>query len=181
MTSKQKHVVLGVTGSIAAYKAADVVRRLQEAGFRVSVIMTKCAEQFITPLTLASLSGRKVYREMFDTEGTEWRIDHVSLADEADLVLIAPATANAISKMACGLAEDLLTCTVLATKAPVLIAPAMNEGMYTNKIFQENCAKLKAHGVKFVDPIVGNLACGRKGKGHLADVETIVKAAQRLI
>lgn len=180
MATRQKHVVLGVTGSIAAYKAADLVRRLQDAGFRVSVIMTACAEKFITPLTLASLSGRKVFREMFDEDGADWRIDHVSLADEADLVLIAPATANVISKLACGLADDLLTCTALATRAPIVIAPAMNDGMFSNKIFQENCGKLKKSGVKFIDPIDGRLACGRKGKGHLANVEDIVKAAQKL-
>ena len=179
MANKQKHVVLGVTGSIAAYKSADIVRRLQEEGFCVSIIMTKGAEQFITPLTLASLSGKKVFREMFDVEGKDWQIDHVSLADEADILLIAPATANIISKLACGIADDLLTCTALATKSPIVIAPAMNDGMYTNKILQENCAKLKKHGVEFVDPITGKLACGRNGKGHLADVADIIKAVKR--
>lgn len=181
MASKPKHVVLGVTGSIAAYKAADLVRRLQEAGFRISVIMTACAEKFITPLTLASLSGRRVFREMFDEEGADWQIDHVSLADDADCLLIAPATANVISKIACGIADDLLTCTVLATRAPVVIAPAMNDGMYGNKILQENIAKLMKHGVKFIDPIDGKLACGRKGKGHLAGVEEIVKAVKKIL
>lgn len=181
MAIKQKHVVLGVTGSIAAYKAADLVRRLQEEGFCVSVIMTKCAEQFITPLTLASLSGKKVFREMFDADGKDWQIDHVSLADEADVLLIAPATANVISKLACGIADDLLTCTALATKAPIVIAPAMNDGMYVNKILQENCAKLRKHGMKFIEPIFGNLACGRKGKGHLAEISDIVKAVKRVL
>jgi len=176
MAKQQKHVVLGVTGSIAAYKAADLVRRLQDEGCRVSVIMTACARKFITPLTLASLSGQKVYQDMFEEEGVDWQIDHISLADSADCLLIAPATADVISKLACGIADDLLTCTALATRAPVVIAPAMNDGMYANSILQENCQKLKRHGVKFVAPINGRLACGRKGQGHLADVGDIVKA-----
>jgi len=181
MPVSKKHVVLGVCGSIAAYKAADIVRRLQDEGMTVSVIMTACAEKFITPLTLASLSGKKVFREMFDPEGTEWRIDHVNLADDADVLVIAPATANVISKIACGIADDLLTCTALATRAPVLIAPAMNDGMFTNKIFQENIDKLKKHRVIFIDPIVGGLACGRQGKGHLADAADIVKAVKEVL
>jgi len=180
MAKQSKQVVLGVTGSIAAYKAADLVRRLQDEGFVVSVIMTDGAEKFITPLTLASLSGRKVYRELFENDGTEWRIDHVSLADTADVLLIAPATANVISKIACGIADDLLTATALATRAPILIAPAMNDGMYQNKILQENIGKLKKIGIKFVDPVEGTLACGREAQGHLAEVADIVKAVKKV-
>ena len=178
--TKKKHVVLGVSGSIAAYKAADIIRRLQDNGVRVSVVMTKEAEAFITPLTLSTLSGEKVSRDMFDRKDADWEIDHIQLS-QADLLLIAPATANIISKIACGIADDLLTCTAMATKSPVLIAPAMNDCMYNNKIFQSNCGKLREFGIKFVDPIKGKLACGTFGDGHLAKVEDIVKEALSLL
>jgi phosphopantothenoylcysteine decarboxylase/phosphopantothenate--cysteine ligase len=169
-----KHILLGVTGSIAAYKAADLVRRLQDKGFRVSVMMTKEAEQFITPLTLSSLSGEPVYRQMFDQNEEAWKMAHIQLA-KLDLFLIAPATANIIGKLACGIADDLMTCTAITTKAPIVIAPAMNEDMFGNKIVQENLRKLKGFGMKFIEPIKGKLACGVFGEGHLADVDDIVK------
>jgi len=173
---KERQVVLGVTGSIAAYKAADIIRRLREKNIQVSVVMTACAEKFISPLTLAALSCQKVYREMFDETGAERNIDHIQLAKKADALLIAPATANIIGKIANGLADDLLSCAALATKAPILIAPAMNEGMYTNRIFQDNCDKLKKFGVTFIDAEKGKLACGDEGPGHLANVADIVDA-----
>ena len=144
---KQKKIILGVAGSIAAYKSADILRGLQEKGFEVSVVMTKEAEQFITPLTLSSLSEEKAYTSMFH-DGHE--MPHIKLAQNADLVLIAPATANIIGKIACGIADDLLTCIVLATTAPVVIVPAMNVEMYRNKIVQENCARLKKFGFHFL-------------------------------
>ena len=178
---KKKKIVLGVSGSIAAYKSAEIIRRLQEKGAQVSVIMTEAAEQFITSLTLASLSGGKVYRDMFDQTQVNWEIDHVQLADTADLLLIAPATANIIGKIAHGIADDLLTCMAMATKAPLLIAPAMNEGMYKNAIVQENCNKLKKLGVRFVGPKKGKLASGAIGEGHIADIADIVKAALKII
>jgi phosphopantothenoylcysteine decarboxylase/phosphopantothenate--cysteine ligase len=178
---KQKRVILGVTGSIAAYKSAEIIRKLIEKGLRVSVIMTKEAEHFITPLTLASLSGEKVYRGMFNKKEDSPSIAHIELAQEADGFLIAPATANIIGKLANGIADDLLTCIALATKAPILIAPAMNTQMYQNKIVQDNCRKLKKYGMQFIDPIKGKLACGSTGKGHLADEETIVKTVLRTI
>jgi len=171
---KAKRIVLGVCGSIAAYKAADIIRRLQEKRCQVDVIMTKEAEHFITPLTLGSLSGKAVYSDMF--ENNAGSMAHIELAQQADAVLIAPATANIIGKLACGLADDVLSAFVMTTRAPVFIAPAMNEGMYTNAIVRENCAKLKKHGVKFIEPVKGKLACGIVGVGHLADVEDIVKA-----
>ena len=177
---KQKRVILGVTGSIAAYKSADIVRRLAKKGFRVSAVMTKEAERFITPLTLASLSGEKVYRWVSDKEDNPEPMAHISLAQEADVFLIAPATANIIGKLAHGIADNLMTCIALATKAPILIAPAMNTQMYRNKIVQENCRKLKKYGVHFVDPVKGKLACGTTGEGHIADEETIVKAVLRI-
>ena len=173
--TKPKRVVLGVTGSIAAYKSADIIRRLVEKGFRVSVVMTKAAEHFITPLTLASLSGECVFRDMFGEENSG-DMPHIALAQEADILLIAPATADIISKLAYGIADNLLTCIALATKAPILIAPAMNTQMYDNAIVQENCRKLKKHGVQFIASINGKLACGTTGEGHIADEATIVKA-----
>lgn len=174
MTSKPKKVILGVCGSIAAYKAGDIIRRLQEKNCNVTVVMTPEAKQFIAPVTLAGLAASKVYSEMFDEEG--WKMPHIELARQADVVLIAPATANVIAKIAHGLADDLLSTLILTTRAPLLIAPAMNDEMYANAMVQENCAKLKKHGVKFIEPVKGKLACGVVGVGHLADVEEIVKA-----
>ena len=176
--AKSRKIILGVTGSIAAYKAGDIIRRLQDQGLEVKVVMTKEAEKFITPLTLESLCGGKVYRNLFDDENA-WRMDHIQVAQDVDMILIAPATANIIGKLANGIADDLLTCMVLATKAKVVVAPAMNVEMYRNKIVQENVAKLKRHGVSFIEPAEGKLACGTIGIGHLAEVDDIVKAAIR--
>lgn len=178
---KQKRVLLGVTGSIAAYKSAEIIRRLIEEGLKVSVIMTKEAGYFITPLTLASLSGEKVYQGMFDQEEDPDAMAHIALAREADVFLIAPATANIIGKLANGIADDLMTCIALATTAPILIAPAMNTQMYQNRIVQENCRKLKEYGMQFIDPVKGKLACGTTGLGHIAGEATIVHAVLRAI
>lgn len=172
-------VVLGVTGSIGAYKAADLVRRLKEQGCAVTCVMTKEAAQFITPLTLQALSERKVYTELFDLE--EPAVIHTQLADQANLVVIAPATANVIAKLAHGLADDLLTCVALAATAPVLIAPAMNVHMYEHPTVQDNITRLKVLGHQFVGPQVGKLACGYDAIGHLAEVDDIVKAALALL
>lgn len=174
--SDPKHIVLGVTGSIAAYKSADVIRRLAERHYQVSVVMTQQAEKFITPMTLAALSAGRVYRDLFDDIDDGKKMPHIFLAREADLILIAPATANVIGKMAAGLADDLLTNVVLATEAPVMLAPAMNQAMYRNKIVQDNCSKLKSMGFQFVEPSEGLLACGEYGVGHLAEVDQIVNA-----
>ena len=171
---KTTQVVLGVCGSIAAYKAGDIIRRLQDNHCEVTVMMTKEAEEFITPLTLSSLSGKNVYRDMFDRDS--WRMAHIELATVADIVLIAPATANVIGKIANGLADDLLTTFVITTRAPIFLAPAMNDEMYANAIVQENCTRLKKHGFKFIEPVIGKLACGTVGVGHLAEVEQIKKA-----
>jgi phosphopantothenoylcysteine decarboxylase/phosphopantothenate--cysteine ligase len=178
MAAKKK-IVVGVTGSIAAFKAADIVSRLVQQGAVVRVIMTQEAEHFITPLTLQVLSANKVYCGMFDVQDV-WAVEHVALADEADLVLIAPATANVIAKLASGLCDDLLTCTITATKAPVLIAPAMNDGMYTNKIVQENIERLKKAGYKFIGPVKGRLACGTIAVGRMSEVDAIVRSALAL-
>lgn len=177
---RSKKIILGVTGSIAAYKSADIVRRLRDEGFSVSVIMTKEAEAFIAPLTLEVLSGGRVYRDMFE-ERQYSEIEHISLADEAAMVLIAPATANIIAKIAAGFCDDLLTATACATKARVLVAPAMNENMYLNKVTQGNIAKLKNLGVKFISPRRGKLACGKYGLGCLAEVEAVIKEVKKAL
>ena len=174
-----KEIVLGVTGSIGAYKAADLVRRLREEGCGVTCVLTKEAAQFITPLTLQALSERKVYTDLFSLE--ESAVIHTTLADRADLVLIAPATANVIGKLATGLADDLLTCVALATRAPILIAPAMNVHMYEHPVVQENLGRLKRLGHQFIGPEHGQLACGYDAIGHIADVEHIVQAALQLL
>jgi phosphopantothenoylcysteine decarboxylase/phosphopantothenate--cysteine ligase len=176
----KKNIILGVTASIAIYKACDIARRLKNEGFSVTVIMTPQAEEFIKPMLFQSLTGNKAYRGLFQ-EPDAWEVEHVALAEKAGLVLIAPATANIIGKMACGICDDLLTCVCLATQAPILIAPAMNENMYKNKIVQENIKKLKSVGYKFVEPKVGRLACGKVGVGCLAEVETIVKEVKKIL
>jgi len=179
--AKQKQVVLGITGSISAYKACDIVRGLQKKNISVTVVMTEAAKKFITPLTLMSLSQNKVYSEMFAESCDEWTMDHISLAQKADLFLIAPATANVIGKIAGGIADNLLISTAMTTRAPIVIAPAMNTAMYENKIVQNNISILKKNGIRFIDPVSGKLACGDVGKGHLAGVDIIVKKVCALL
>src|SRR5215813_11873485 len=174
---KDKTIILGVTGGIAAYKAAEIVRLLVKDGAIVRVIMTKNAQEFITPLTLQTLSGNPVSTETFSLT-QESEIGHIRLADGADLIVIAPATANVIAKLAHGLADDLLTTVLLATTAPILIAPAMNVHMYAHPLVQENMRKLAGLGYGFVEPAEGFLACGYEGKGRLADPEDIVEEAR---
>lgn len=170
---KNKTVVIGMTGSIAAYKIADVVSRLKKLNIDVQVIMTSSAAEFISPMTLRSLSHNPVITDMFE-EPKRWDVEHIAIAQKADLFLVAPATANIIGKMANGLADDMLSTTVMATKAPVLIAPAMNTNMYLNPVVQMNIDKLKELGHSFIEPDTGRLACGDVGAGKLAPVETIV-------
>lgn len=178
--AKNKNIILGVAASIAIYKACDIVRRLRGHNISVSVVMTKEAEELIKPIVFQSLSGNKVYRGMFQ-EPEEWEIEHIYLAEKADLILIAPATANIIGKIACGICDDLLTCVVCAAKAPVLIAPAMNENMFKNKITQENIQKLKRLGYRFIEPKIGRLACGKRGIGCLAEVDDIIKEVKQFL
>jgi len=177
---KKKTVLLGITGSIAAYKACDAIRALTKKGAEVLCVMTKEAREFLTPLTLQTLSGNKVYEHMFEIPEKR-EIRHISLADTADLILICPATANIIAKIAQGMCDDLLTCTVLSAKCPVLLAPAMNERMYNNKITRDNITRLKKFGFHFVGPTSGRLACGSKGLGHLADLGSIIRATTGLL
>jgi len=167
-----KTVALGVCGGIAAYKACDLASKLRQAGAETPVIMTEAAQRFVTPLTFQALVHRPVITSLWDPVD-EWEIEHIAAAREASLVVIAPATANVIGKLACGIADDFLTTLVLATCAPVLICPAMNADMYANPIVQENLNRLKERGFHFVEPEEGVLACGDVGKGRLAACETI--------
>lgn len=172
-----KTIVLGVTGGIAAYKAAELCRLMVKAGAQVHVVMTEAACQFITPLTLQALSGHEVARDMF-AAGQESKIGHIQLASSADLIVIAPATADAIARFAAGMANDLLSAVVLATKAPILLAPAMNTNMWENRITQENLARLCKDGqVTTVGPDAGDLACGWVGAGRMTNPSEIVAAA----
>ena len=179
--SGDKHIVLGVTGSIAAYKSGDIIRRLQDAGYSVSVVMTKEAEAFISALTLETLSGNSVAGDMFKGASAAWEMDHIGLAAQADLLLIAPATAHILAKLAGGLADDLICSTALASLAPKVIAPAMNTHMYAHPITQANIQRLKEIGYHFVGPVEGRLACGTTGLGHLADTMTIVEAVNAIL
>lgn len=169
-----KTVLLGITGCIAAYKACYIVRGLQKAGVRVKVVMTEHATHFVGPTTFRALTNEEVAVKLFDEPGDP--IHHISLAREADLFCIAPATANVVSKIANGTADDLLTTTALATPAPLVVAPAMNDGMWASPVTQENIAALEARGVRIVSPSSGHLACGTEGKGRMEEPEVIVAA-----
>ena len=175
-----KEIVLGVTGGIAAYKAAEVVSRLRKMGASVHVIMTENARQFITPLTLETLSGNPVVYDTFERPAT-WEVEHIALAKRAEVFVIAPATANILAKMACGIADDMLSTTVLATKAPVLVAPAMNTGMWTAPATRQNVETLRQRGVHFVGPEAGFLACGDEGSGRMSEPAAIVGAIEAIL
>ena len=181
MKKAGKNIILGVTASIAIYKSCELIRALRECGLAVHVVMTSEAQELIKPIVFQSLSGNRVYSGgIFDALDT-WDIEHVVLAAKADLIVIAPATANIIAKLAAGICDDLLSCTVCASKAKVLIAPAMNENMYQNKITQSNIVKLKSCGYKFIAPSRGLLACGVVGVGCLAETDQIVKEVKKLL
>ncbi len=175
-----KCVILGVTGGIAAYKAAELLRLLIKAGAEVHVVMTRSAQEFVAPLTFQTLSGNPVHTGLFNLI-QEQEIGHISLADRADLVLIAPATANLVGKVANGIADDLLTTTILATRSKVLFAPAMNSNMWENPIYRENQAKLEELGYYFIQPAYGELACGWQGQGKLPDPQDIFNSAHALL
>ena len=177
---KDLNIVIGITGGIAAYKACGIVSYLKSEGANVDVIMTKNAREFITPLTLETLSGNKVITDMFERPDYI-DVKHIILARKADVFLIVPATANIIGKVANGIADDMLSTTIMATKAPVVFAPAMNNGMFENPIVQNNIKILKKYGYRFVDPITGHLACGYEAKGKLASNEDIVEYVKVLM
>jgi len=171
---KNKNIVIGMSGGIACYKVCEIISYLKREGANIEVIMTKNATEFITPLTIETLTKNKVIINMFDNkEHTE--VEHIRLAQKADIFLIVPATANIIGKVANGIADDMLTTTIIATKKKVVFAPAMNNQMYENEIVQENISKLKKHGYEFIEPQEGNLACGYKAKGKLAKTELIIE------
>jgi phosphopantothenoylcysteine decarboxylase/phosphopantothenate--cysteine ligase len=179
-------ITLGVTGGVAAYKAAELVRRLQQDGFSVQVVMTRGAREFVTPLTFAALSGQKVITDLFaDSSGGEANlesaIEHIAVAQRTDLLLVAPATADILAKFARGIADDFLTTLYLASTAPVVVAPAMNVNMWNHAATQENVKMLRARGVNVVDPAEGYLACGMTGAGRLAGQEAIVAAVREAL
>jgi len=180
MDSKKKTIIVGVTGSIAAYKAAELVSKLSKLGYEVFVAMTHGGEEFVTPLTFRTLSKNPVMTSVFGDSG-EWRPGHIDLADRADLLLIAPATANIIAELAVGLAGNPITEIALASQAPLLIAPAMNCRMWQHPATRENVEKLKARGAQFIGPEEGMLACGYEGIGRLWPVDGIVERAEEIL
>jgi phosphopantothenoylcysteine decarboxylase/phosphopantothenate--cysteine ligase len=177
---KGKNIVLGITGGIAAYKAAELTRTLIKEGAQVKIIMTKSAAEFITPLTMQTLSGDMVYTEMF-VPTAKYDMAHISLAEFADAIVIAPATANIIGKIAAGIADDLLSTTIMAADKPILICPAMNDKMLDNPFVQENINKLKKHGYAVMDSAFGELACKTSGAGRLPDIPDIIEAIEALL
>ena len=177
---KNKEVILGVTASIAAYKACEIINRLRERRVNVIPVMTKQAQQFITPLVLQSLSANQVVCDLFSLPANV-NPAHISLAQRADLVLICPATADIIAKLAAGIADDVLTCLCLSTSAPIVVCPAMNQAMFKHKITQGNINRLKKIGYHFIGPKKGHLVCGQEGIGHLAGVTQIVEQVLKLL
>jgi phosphopantothenoylcysteine decarboxylase/phosphopantothenate--cysteine ligase len=177
---KEKNIIVGVTGGIAAYKSCELVRGLIKKDASVQVVMTKNATEFITPLTLQTLSGKKVAINTFDLEW-ESEIGHITLADNADLIVVAPATASFIGKVANGIADSLLSTIILATKAPIILCPAMNVNMYGNPAVQENIEKLRSRGLFVIEPGEGDLACGWEGKGRLPDIDVIMHEIERTL
>jgi phosphopantothenoylcysteine synthetase/decarboxylase len=175
--SRPARIVLGVTGSIAAYKAAELVRLMVGRKWEVSVVMTKAATRFVGEVTFRTLSRRPVAIDMF-AEQEAWQPEHIALADWADAMLIAPCTANVMAKIACGIADDVLTAVALASRAPLVLAPAMNEGMWDNAATQANLAVLRGRGVGIVDVGTGDLACGYLGKGRMAALDAILGAVE---
>lgn len=179
-SKKKKTVLLGVTGSIASYKACDLINLLRKKGFSVKCAMSRDAKWFVTPLTLETLTGEKVAEDMFRAP-EERNPVHISLSEEADLILVAPATADIIGRVASGICDDILTCAICSSDCPVIFAPAMNDKMFTNPIIQEKIVYLREKGYHFVDPVKGRLACGREGIGHLAPLDKIIARVEKLI
>ncbi|HEX3011227.1 MAG TPA: bifunctional phosphopantothenoylcysteine decarboxylase/phosphopantothenate--cysteine ligase CoaBC [Syntrophomonadaceae bacterium] len=175
-----KTVGIGITGGIASYKIADLVSKLKKDNIDVIVIMTESATRFITPLTLKTLSDHEVLTDLWSTS-QEYKVQHIGVAEQLDLLVIAPATANFIAKMAAGIADDLLSTVVVANTAPVMVVPAMNDNMYKNPVVQDNIKKLKSYGILFMEPEVGNLACGTSGKGRLPEIDHIYELINKLL
>lgn len=180
MPKKEKQVLLIITGSIAAYKSLELIRLLRKAGTDVTCVLTEAAKQFVTELSVASLSGKQVYSDVFSLKD-EVEMGHIRLSREADLVVVAPASADIIAKMAGGFANDLASTILLATDKPVAIAPAMNVMMWQNKAVQRNIKLLKQDGVKIIGPASGDLACGETGEGRMVEVEALYKEINKLL
>lgn len=180
MNTRPLQITLGVTASIAAYRACDIIKDLKKEGFAVTVAMSEDAKHFITPLSLQTFSQKPVVEGFFGLLTNE-RPVHIGLAKNSDLILIAPATADIIAKLAYGFADDIISCTVLSARCPILVAPAMNEKMWLNPVTQENVARLKKQGVVIVGPIKGQLACGDCAIGHLAEIPSIVDAVKKAL
>jgi phosphopantothenoylcysteine synthetase/decarboxylase len=179
--SRARTVVLGVTGSIAAYKSAEIASLLRKAGHDVFVVMTRSAADFITPLTLATLSRNPVLRDLSEEQEGGWKPGHIELADRADLLLVAPASAASLARLANGFADDALGAVALATRAPLLLAPAMNGKMWDHPATRENAERLRSRGAEFVGPAEGMLACGYEGTGRLAEVAEILAGAEKIL
>lgn len=177
---KDKNIILGISGGIAAYKACEIISMLKKVGANVDVIMTKNATEFITPLTVSTLAKSKAIVDTFEVPNT-YSPEHISLAKKADLFLIAPATANIIGKVANGIADDMLSTTIMACTAKIVFAPAMNDNMYNNKIVQDNISKLKNYGYEFIEPAVGVLACSTSGIGRLEEPKKIVEIIDQML
>ncbi|HAX61488.1 MAG TPA: bifunctional phosphopantothenoylcysteine decarboxylase/phosphopantothenate--cysteine ligase CoaBC [Elusimicrobia bacterium] len=177
MPLDNKNIIIGISGSIAAYKSCEIIRLLIKEKATVIPVMTKNAAEFITPLTIQTLSKNRVYVNMFESN-FDWEIEHISIAKKSDLFLIAPATANVIAKIATGIADDSLTTLVLSVRCPVVICPAMNSEMYKNPVTQKNISYLKKIGYYFIGPEKGELACGEEGDGRLANPEKIIAAVK---
>jgi len=177
---KKTTLLLGVCAGIAAYRTCETINCLRRKNVEVIVCMSQDAHHFVTPLTLQTLSGNQVFQDMFRAKD-DWSPVHISLATKADVILVMPATSNIISKVAGGICDDLLTCTIAACKGQVVFAPAMNEAMYANKILQANIVKLKSLDYRFIGPVKGHLACGTQGMGHIADTEDITRLVKTLL
>ncbi|MFZ5802759.1 MAG: flavoprotein [Candidatus Omnitrophota bacterium] len=177
-TLKGRVLIQVVTGSIAAYKAADLTRVLRDAGAKVYCVMTPGAKHFVTPLVLRAVSGERVFDDFFSVQ-TDHGVLHTELAEKADAILVAPASADFIAKLACGMADDLASCLILAVRKPVVIVPAMNDHMYQHPLTQENMQKLERIGYRFVQPAVGRLVCGKESVGHIADPARILSVLQQ--
>lgn len=177
---KDMNILIGVTGGISAYKACSLINFLRGEGANIKVIMTKHATKFISPITIEALAGSKVFIDMFEDDDHS-EVTHIKLAKEANLVLVVPATANIIGKVANGIADDMLSTTIMATKSPVIFAPAMNNQMFENRIVQDNIKKLEEYGYKFIQPVVGHLACGGSEIGKLPSTKTLVKRTEEIM
>ncbi|MBU2063983.1 MAG: hypothetical protein KKF93_06290 [Candidatus Omnitrophica bacterium] len=177
---KTKNVIIAVTGSISAYKACELVRLLCKRGNKVNVLMSKAATHFVTPLTFQTLSKNPVVIDMFE-DPLAWDPQHVALAQGAHVVAVVPATANVIAKLAQGICDDIITCVIAATRAKVVVCPAMNENMYTHPATQDNIARLKRFGYRIIEPVKGELACGKVGIGRLADLDKIISEIEKAL